>query len=34
VEVSSIGCSFVRAFAAFPDELVVNLVRCLQDWEL
>ncbi|CAL1137931.1 unnamed protein product [Cladocopium goreaui] len=38
VEVSSIGCSFVRAFAAFPDELVVNLVRCLQEqmqgWDL
>eukprot|EP00435_Cladocopium_sp_Y103_P046149 s2722_g13.t1 len=38
VEVSSIGCSFVRAFAAFPDELVENLIRCLQEqmqgWDL
>jgi len=31
MEISPGSCRFVRAFAAFPDELILNLSRCLQD---
>jgi len=38
MEFSPGSCRFVRAFAAFPDELILNLSRCLQEqmqhWDL
>jgi len=38
MEISPGSCRFVRAFAAFPDELILNLSRCLQEqmqhWDL